>query len=339
MNRRRFLFSTTAAILLTPSFARKTFAQEIPFQTKYFPLPSGVGVHDVAPAGSGVVWFTSQRSGAVGRLEPDSGSVKVVDLGKGAALHGVIIGPDGAPWITDGGQNAIARVDPADTKVSLFRLPTTADNANLNTAAFDRNKMLWFTGFAGFYGKLDPKSGEIAVFKSPRGAGPYGMTATPKGDIWYASLAGNHIAKIDIDSGQAEIVEPPTPRQGARRVWSDSLGRIWVSEWTSGHLSMHDPRDGSWKSWKLPGSNPSPYAVYVDNIDKVWITDFSANTILRFDPKTETFKAFPSDKSGANVRQLNGRPGEVWGGESGSDRLVMIRGPRCDSPLQRFCYL
>ena len=77
----------------------------------------------------------------------------------------------------------------------------------------------------------------------------------------------------------------------------------------------------------------------VDNIDKVWITDFSANTILRFDPKTETFKAFPSDKSGANVRQLNGRPGEVWGGESGSDRLVMIRGPRCDSPLQRFCYL
>ena len=83
--------------------------------------------------------------------------------------------------------------------------------------------------------------------------------------------------------------------------------------------------DGSWKNWKLPGGSPSPYAVYVDNIDSVWVTDFSANAILRFDPKTETFKAFPSDKSGANVRQLNGRPGEVWGGESGTDRLVMIQ--------------
>jgi virginiamycin B lyase len=324
MNRRRFLFSTTAAILFTSSLA-KTFAQESPFRAKYFLLPPGVGVHDVAPAEGGAVWFTGQRNGSLGHLDPDSGSVKLVDLGKGAAPHGVIIGPDGAPWITDGGQNAIARVDPADNKVSLFRLPETAASANLNTAAFDRNKRLWFTGFAGIYGRLDPKSGEIAIFKSPRGPGPYGMTATPNGDIWYASLAGNHIAKIDIDTGEAKIVEPPTPRQGARRVWSDSQGRVWVSEWNSGHLSMHDPANGSWKSWKLPGSNPSPYAVYVDHNDKVWVSDFSANAILRFDPIAETFNAFPSDKSGANVRQLNGRPGQVWGGESGTDRLVMIQ--------------
>ncbi len=34
---------------------------------------------------------------------------------------------------------------------------------------------------------------------------------------------------------------------------------------------------------------------------------------------------FASDKAGANVRQLDGRPGEVWGAESGNDRLVMIQ--------------
>jgi virginiamycin B lyase len=325
MNRRQFLSSLSATILLAPAVSRQTFAQESPFRAKYFPLPSGVGVHDVAPTDSGTVWFTSQRSGAVGCLEPKSGSVRLVDLGKGAAPHGVIIGPDGAPWVTDGGQNAIARVDPADARVALFRLPETADNANLNTAAFDRNKKLWFTGYSGIYGRLDPTSSEITVFKSPRGPGAYGMTATPNGDIWYASLAGNHIAMINIDTGEAKVVEPPTPRQGARRVWSDKQGRIWVSEWNSGQVSMHDPRDGSWKSWKLPGSDPSTYAVYVDDKDKVWVTDFSANAILRFDPANETFSAFPSDRPRANVRQLNGRPGQVWGGESGTDRLVVIQ--------------
>src|SRR3974390_215649 len=162
MNRRQFLFSTTAAILFTPSLARKTLAQESPFRAKYFPLPSGVGVHDVAPAASGAVWFTAQRNGSLGRLEPESGSVKLVDLGKGAAPHGVIIGPDGAPWITDGGQNAIARVDPADHKVSLFRLPGKEAFANLNTAAFDRNGILWFTGQSGIYGRRGPKSGALA---------------------------------------------------------------------------------------------------------------------------------------------------------------------------------
>lgn len=325
MNRRRFLASASAAIAAAPFLSRGLIAQEIPFRTKYFPLPTGVGVHDVAPAPDGSVWFTGQRGGALGLLLPEDGSTKLFNLGKGAAPHGVTIGPDGAPWVTEGGQNAIARVDPSDHKVTLFRLPEKAADANLNTGVFDKTGSYWFTGQSGFYGRLEPKSGDMTVFKAPRGVGPYGITVTPKGDVWYASLAGNHIARIDIATGNATIVEPPTLRQGARRVWSDSKGRIWVSEWYSGQVSVHDPADASWKSWKLPGRRPSAYAVYVDDQDKVWLSDFGANAILRFDPATETFNAFPSDKTDASVRQLNGRPGQVWGGESANDRLVMIQ--------------
>ena len=126
-------------------------------------------------------------------------------------------------------------------------------------------------------------------------------------------------------TGNATVVEPPTPNQGARRVWWDSKGRIWVSEWNSGNVSVHDPAVGSWKAWKLPGAGPRTYAVYVDEKDKVWLTDFGANAIVRFDPATEKFDSFPSDMAGANVRQLAGKPGEVWGGESGTNRLVRIQ--------------
>ena len=108
-------------------------------------------------------------------------------------------------------------------------------------------------------------------------------------------------------------------------MWSDSKSRIWVSDWNSGNVSMHDPADGSWKAWKLPGAGPRTYAVYVDEKDKVWLTDFGANAIVRFDPVSEKFDSFPSDMSGANVRHLAGRPGEVWGGESGTNRLVRIQ--------------
>jgi virginiamycin B lyase len=62
----------------------------------------------------------------------------------------------------------------------------------------------------------------------------------------------------------------------------------------------------------------------VDENDIVWLSDFGANAIVRFDPKTEKFTSFPSDRRSANVRQLLGRPGEVWGAESGNDRLVVI---------------
>ncbi|HEV8474775.1 MAG TPA: lyase, partial [Methylomirabilota bacterium] len=66
-------------------------------------------------------------------------------------------------------------------------------------------------------------------------------------------------------------------------------------------------------------------AVYVDAQDIVWLSDFGANAMVRFDPGSETFQAFPSDRRSANVRQILGRPGEVWAPESGADRLVVYR--------------
>src|SRR5690606_17011510 len=143
--------------------------------------------------------------------------------------------------------------------------------ANLNTAAFDNDGILWFTGQSGIYGRLDPASGELEVFSAPGGRGPYGIDATPDGVIYYASLAGSHIARIDTATGEATQLEPPTPGQGARRVWSDSQGRIWVSEWNAGQVAVYDPAGDTWQEWRLPGDNPQPYAVYVDEQDMVWL--------------------------------------------------------------------
>lgn len=237
----------------------------------------------------------------------------------------MIIGPDGAPWITDSGLNAIVRVDPASRQVKAWKLPAERGYTNLNTASFDNKGRIWFTGQNGIYGRLEPKSGEMKVFDAPRGRGPYGITTTPGGDVYYASLADNHIARIDVTTDQATVIEPPTKDQGARRVWSDSKSNIWVSEWRSGQLSRYEPKTGTWKAWKAPGDKPQVYAVYVDPDDIVWVSEWSANAVLRFDPKTEQFRAFPSDKPKANVRQILGRQGETWAPESGADRLVVYR--------------
>ena len=206
--------------------------------TQTFTVLAGAGAHDVYPAPDGAVWFTAQSAGKLGRLDPRTGKSDLIALGPDAAPHGVIVGPDGAAWVTEGGQNAIARVDPATRAVKLFPLPRERRNANLNTATFDRQGMLWFTGQNGLYG---------------------------------------------------------------------------------------DSKTKSWGRWHLPGDRPQPYAVYVDDTDAVWVSDWGANAILRFDPKTEKFESVPLPDRDANVRQLAGRKGEVWGAESGADKLFMIK--------------
>jgi virginiamycin B lyase len=311
----------------TPTPTASPEPSPLPFEPELavYDVPAGSGPHDVAPAADGGVWYTAQRSGELGHLDPESGVTRHVPLGPGSRPHGVIVGPDGAPWLTDSGLNAIVRVDPATEAVEIFDLPADRPGANLNTAAFDSTGRLWFTGQNGVYGRLDPATGQLAVFDAPRGRGPYGIAATPDGEIYFVSLAGSYLAQVDLDTDEVTVLEPPTPDQGARRVWSDSGGRLWVSEWNSGQVSVYDPAAETWREWSLPGDDPQAYAVYVDERDAVWLTDFGGNTIWRFDPDTEQFEEFPKSGNPGNVRQLLGRPGEVWAPESATDRLVVIR--------------
>jgi virginiamycin B lyase len=294
-------------------------------EVAYFPVPSGSHPHDVAPAPDGSVWYTGQQAGNLGRLDPKTGKVETIPLGKGSAPHGVIVGPDGAAWVTDSGLNANVRVDPKTKEVKIFPLPKDFPNASLNTGTFDNKGIYWFTGQSGVYGRVDPATGKVDAWKAPRGAGPYGIATTPTGDVWYASLGGDHIAKVDTVTGEASVVDPPKKGAGPRRVWSDSKGVLWVSFWQSGELGRYDPMAKSWKTWPINDTKFGAYSVYVDDKDKVWLTDFSANAILRFDPATEKFQRFPSNKKDASVRQMLGRPGEAWGAESGTDRLVVVR--------------
>jgi virginiamycin B lyase len=326
-SRRALLRATAALAAFAP--LRAALAQSRPtLQSWPLNTPMRTGIHDVAPAPDGGVWYAAQRSGHLGWFDPKTGRSELIELGSGSSPHGVIQGPDKAAWLTDGGQNAIARVSWPQRDVKLYPLPRGTPYANLNTCAFDGDGDLWFTGQSGYTGRVAVKTGEVTVKESPKGRGPYGICATPKGDVWYCSLAGSFIAQLDRRTGESRVVEPPTRNQGARRVWSDRQGRIWVSEWLSGNLSVHDPRKqgaDAWRTWRLPGANPRAYAVYVDERDIVWVADWGANAMVRFDPGSEKFEPFPLPREGANVRQILGRPGEVWLPESGTEHITVIR--------------
>ncbi len=307
----------------TATASQSAEAEPLAFEVESFAVTPGSHPHDVAPAADGGIWYTGQGNGTLGWLNPESGEVREIPLGPGSAPHGVITGSDGDAWITDGGLNAIVRVDAETEEVTTF--PLDAPNANLNTATFDGDGILWFTGQNGIYGSLDPGSGSMQVFNAPGGPGPYGIATTPDGEVVFSSLAGSYLGLIDRDSGEVTVVDTSTAGGGARRVWSDSTGRLWATEWFSGSLAVYDPVDAGWREFRPPSDAPMPYAVFVDERDAVWVTDFGANAIHRFDPSEEAWLTFDLESQPAEVRQLLGRPGEVWGAESAADRLVVVR--------------
>lgn len=303
-----------------PAVTSSPSPRPLTFEVDTFPVTPGSRPHDVAPAADGGIWYTGQGNGTLGWLDPATGEVRDIPLGAASRPHGVITGPDGAAWVTDGGRNAIVRVDGETDAVTEY--PIAGANLNLNTATF-ADGILWFTGQDGAYGSLDPESGELTVHAAP--PGPYGIATTAEGDVYFSSLAGSYLGAVDRATGEATAIPTPTAGGGARRVWPDSSGRLWVTQWNAGSIAVYDPADESWNEWPLPAAGAMPYAVYVDERDAVWVTDFGSNALLRFDPATETWLTFPHDSQPANVRQLLGRPGEVWGAESAADQLVVVR--------------
>jgi virginiamycin B lyase len=288
-----------------------------------YAVPTGSHPHDVAPAPDGTVWYSAQTAGELGRLDPATGKVQHVKLGDGSAPHGVILEPDGAAWATDGGVNAIVRVSPDGKSIRRFPLPADRGPYDLNSLVFDKRGTLWFTGQGGFYGRVTAGTGRVEVWDAPRGRGPYGMAVTPSGGIYFASLAGSYLGRIDPETAKVTVIDPPTAHAGTRRIWSDLRGRLWISEWDAGNLARYDPAAKAWKEYRLPGRAPRPYGVYVDEHDMVWLSDWGANALLRFDPQTERFESFPLPSASAGIRQLNGRPGQVWGAESTVNKIVV----------------
>src|SRR5262245_13027557 len=205
------LISSVAALAFAVSAAEAA-------QVSFYHLPSGASPHDVAPAPDGKVWYSGQHLGVLGVFDPKTGKAEHISLGPNSSPHGVITAPDGSAWLTDGGQNAMVRFDPATRAIKVFPLPKEFPRANRNTAVADKRGMGWFTGQGGVHGRVDPVSGTVNAWASHSGRAPYGITVTPSGEVWYASLAGAHIARVDMVTGEATIVEPPRKGTGTRRI-------------------------------------------------------------------------------------------------------------------------
>ena len=92
-----------------------------------------------------------------------------------------------------------------------------------------------------------------------------------------------------------------------------------------GEIGRYDPMTKAWKVWSLPKSKVGAMRSMSITMTNSGLPTSSPMLSIRFDPATEAFESFPSDKRGASVRQLLGRPGEVWGAESGVDRLVVMK--------------
>lgn len=205
------------------------------FDTHVVPEAEGLrrrDPHTFAFDGARGLWFTMQRGNAIGRLDMDSGDIRIAMVPTADALpYGLLVAEDGRPWAVLLGTNKLATVDPRTFAVTEVELPR--GQARPRRLALTSDGRVWYGDFAqGWLGAYDPGDGSFDEWRLPSGrSGPYAMASDAQGRIWLVETYPdpNLLQGFDPASG-GFLPATPIPSGGGsvrHMVFDRSTGSLW----------------------------------------------------------------------------------------------------------------
>ena len=285
----------------------------------------------------GNAWLTEGGTPFFARFDPGSLSYTRFEIPPGKhprALAQIAVDPRGYVWIQDNGPAPnveLLQYNPEDkVLVNAYEIVAPPKyRAAINTIRF-LDWSIWGTGnISSRVVRLDPGSGKITTYPSPRGSHPYGIAIGADKAVWYITNYNNQIIRLDPRTGKQTAYEATTPNSGLRRMGADAVGNLWAGGQDSNKLVKLDSRTGEVTEYEVPTKDSAPYSVDVDTTrNLVWFSERDADKIGRFDPGTETFIEFPLFTAGIQARRIlvdPVNPNRVWWGSASSmDRFGYI---------------
>lgn len=244
-----------------------------------YELGPGVGPHNLIVDRQGIVWFSGNRVGYIGRLDPRDGAITRFPMPDSSIRdpHTMVFDSRGDIWFTAQTGNVIGKLTVSSGEVRLVRVPTP--RARPYGIVIDRRDRPWVVLFGtNKIATVDPRTFELIEHELPRPTSrPRRIALTSDGAVWYGDYADGMIGRFD-----------PATRQ--------------VREW---------PLPG--------GARSRPYALMSDDRDRVWVveTGVQPNNFVGFDARTfQVIGTAPVPSGGGTVRHMyfDPRTQSIWFG-------------------------
>ncbi|MGH8085205.1 MAG: virginiamycin B lyase family protein [Lysobacter sp.] len=202
-----------------------------------YTVPEAPGVeprdpHTFAFDGRGSIWFTMQRGNAIGRIDMDSGAIRIIPVPTDGALpYGILATGSGRAWAVLLGTNKIATVEPDTFELTEIELPR--EQARPRRIGLTDDGRVWYGDFTqGYIGAYDPASGEFEEWKAPSDrAGPYAMATDDQDRVWFVETnpQPNLLQGFDPASGEFLPATPiPSGGQTVRHmVFDPATDSLW----------------------------------------------------------------------------------------------------------------
>jgi len=248
-----------------------------------------VRVHDVAGDPDGNIWYTSNRSPIIGKLDPRTGLVKEyqvpVTAGKHTGQHWLAIAKDGKIVFTETWSNNLGVLDPATGQVAKWG--GTGGNKGLAPDGF-----VWGTCDGHYLCKFDPKVSAQPIQKIPlkKSQNTYGNDVSEDGNFfvggtpWQANFDG--IVWADLRTGEIWEVQTESGHADPSRGGVDPEGNGWNGG-RGGRITEFERKTHQVREWESPTPFITFYEAKPDKNGEIWAGAQRGGRIVRFNPKTD----------------------------------------------------
>jgi virginiamycin B lyase len=185
---------------------------------------------------------------------------------------------------------------------------------------------VYFTGIdQNLIGSIDPQTG-AAVDYPVAADGPH-TPVLHDGALWFTAQRGGQFGRLDLATGEAQVVEFSSPGVGPYGVWPAPDGSLWVALFGTNRLARIDTAatPPSAEELVLPRADSRPRRIAVDARGKVWFTDFARRALGLLDPSqpaAEQVKEFATPGGGRPYGIAVGPDGRVWYNDQDAAEIV-----------------
>ena len=194
---------------------------------------------------------------------------------------------DGKVWLQDAGTYTVLRLDVASGKFDVFE-PYKIPRPNVYDVIPDSSNNGYFLVLgAEDVGRVDARTGEIKIFKTPTTrSGPRRGMMDGQDRLWFGENNGDRIGMFDTRTQQFKEWAVPTPGAWPYDVTADRIGEVWAGGEYDDRILRLDPKTGAFVQYLLPRST-NVRRVFVENGTTpvtFWVGNNHGASIVKLEP-------------------------------------------------------
>lgn len=256
-----------------------------------------IAPHDVRTDAQGHVWYSNFVENFLGELDPKTGrnTDYPIPLLKPDAPTGTLdleADSDGNLWLALMFQAGVAKFDMATKTFQLFPV-----QAALNNDATQQSMVM-------------PRSWRV------------------DGKVWSNEVAKQSIMRLDVKSGQYELIDPFTllPKGHQHSPYgmaADAQNNLYFMDFADENVGRIDAKTGAATIYPTPTPKSRPRRTMLDDQGRLWFAEFAADKLAAFDIKAESFREWDVPTPHTYPYDVfMDKNGELWSGGMASDRVL-----------------